>query len=263
MSEEKQQNLMIPIAIVIAGAIVGAAIFFVDKGQPTTAAATAPAAAAAPTTVLPKDVPAVTAADHITGNLGAPVTVVQYTDLECPFCKQFTGTMQQVMAAYPGKVAWVIRNFPLQQLHPNAPKLALAAECVSALGGNDDYWKFLASIIAQAPINTFFDMTKLDATATGVGVSGTAFDSCIASGKYEALITQEFNDATAAGGQGTPFSILVLSHPMSASVRQALTGIQTTNPGSITLSADGTQVGMNGSQPYAVVQSILNALLQS
>lgn len=262
MSEEKQQNLMIPIAIVIAGAIVGASIFFTEKGSvPTTIAANTPPAAAA-STVLPKEVPAVTAADHITGSLGVPVTVVEYTDLECPFCKQFDGTMQQVMTAYQGKVAWVLRNFPLQQLHPNAPKLALAAECVSALGGNDAYWKFLASIIAQAPINTFFDMTKLTSTATGVGVDGTAFDSCVASGKYQDLITQQFNDATAAGGQGTPFSVIVLSHPMSANVRKALTDIQTANPGTITLSADGTQVGMSGSQPLAVVRSILDALLQ-
>jgi protein-disulfide isomerase len=156
-----------------------------------------------------------------------------------------------------------MRNFPLQQLHPNAPKLALAAECVSALGGNDAYWKFLASIIAQAPINTFFDMTKLDATAEGVGVSGTKFDSCVTNGTYQALITQQFNDAVAAGGQGTPYSVIILSKKMSDSTRKALVAIQAANPGVLLLSADGTQVGMSGSQPLATVKSIIDALLGS
>ncbi len=222
---------MIPIAIVIAGAIVGASIFFMEKGGPATAA-TAPSAPSAVTSIPP-----VTATDHIMGDINAPIKIVEYTDLECPFCKQFDGTMQEVMAAYPGKVAWIIRNFPLQQLHPNAPKLALAAECVASLGGNDAYWKFLASILAQAPINTFFDMAKLTPTAVGVGVDATAFNTCLASGKYQALITQQFNDAVAAGGQGTPFSVLITQR--------------------------GTQIPIPGSQPYAQVKATIDSALKN
>lgn len=259
MSEGQQnQNLMVPVAIVIAGAIVGASIFFVDKSHPVTAA---PATGANVPSEM-KNIPLVTTADHIQGNANAPITVVEYTDLECPFCKQFDGTMQKITAAYPGKLAWVIRDFPLQQLHPNAPKLALASECVAHLGGNDAYWKFKDSIFTQAPINTFFDMTKLTSTAKGVGVDSKAFDACVASSTYQEKITQEFNDAIAAGGQGTPFSVLVLSKKMPASVQKALTGIAATlQPGTLTVSKDGTQVGMSGSQPEAVVKSIIDALL--
>ena len=220
MSESQQQNLMIPIAIVIAGAIVGGAIFFVEKNNPNSQAATTTNTAPAP--VIAKNIPPVTAADHIMGDINAPVKIVEYTDLECPFCKAFTPTMKQIMQEYPGKVAWVMRNFPLQQLHPNAPKLALAAECVASLGGNDAYWKFIDSILAQAPVNTFFDMTKLTATAQGVGVDGKTFDSCVASGKFQTQITAEFNDAVAAGGQGTPFSVIITKSGIQIPIPGAL-----------------------------------------
>ncbi len=197
----QKQTLAVPLAIVIAGALIAGALFFIGRtATPTTG--TTP-------NVTVKDVPAVTAADHIRGSMDAEVVIVEYTDLECPFCKQFDGTMKQVMTTYGTKVAWVIRNFPLQQLHPNAPKLALGAECVAALAGNDAYFKFLDSILLQSPINTFFDMTKLTATAEGVGVNGKDFDTCVASGTYQDKISAEFNDAIAAGGQGTPFSFAI------------------------------------------------------
>ncbi len=228
----QNQGLMIPIAIVIAGAIVGGAIFYVAKNSPAPASSSNSAAQ-----TITKNIPPVTAADHILGSLTAPVKIVEYIDLECPFCKQFDGTMQQIMQAYPGKVAWILRNFPLQQLHPNAPKLALAAECVTELGGNDAYWKFKDSIFTQSPINTFFDMTKLTSTAQGVGVSGKDFDTCVASGKYQQKITQEFNDAIAAGANGTPYSVLITK--------------------------SGTQVPIPGSQPYDMVKQAIDTALKN
>ncbi|MES2014510.1 MAG: thioredoxin domain-containing protein [Patescibacteria group bacterium] len=228
----QQQNLALPIAIVIAGALIGGALFFVGRsGTPTpdtNKAATAPA---------PKDIPAVTAADHIQGSMDAKIVIVEYTDLECPFCKQFDGTMKKIMDEYgkDGRVAWVIRNFPLQQLHPNAPKLALGAECAAALGGNTTYFKFLDSIILQAPINTFFDMTKLTATAEGVGLKGKDFDACVASGTYQEKITKEFNDAVAAGGQGTPFSVAIAKN--------------------------GKKYPIPGSQPIEQVKALIDSIL--
>jgi protein-disulfide isomerase len=228
---QNAQNLAIPIAIVVAGAIIGGAVYFSSKGS-----AAAPANGNTPTTVA-KKIPAVTADDHIYGDPNAPVKIVEYIDLECPFCKQFDGTMKQILAEYPGKVAWVLRNFPLQQLHPNAPKLALAAECVAELGGNDNYWKFKDALFTAAPINTFFDMTKLTATAEGVGVDGKAFDSCVASGKYQDLVTKEFNDAVSSGAEGTPYSVLIAK--------------------------DGTQVPIPGSQPYDFVKQAVDTALKN
>src|SRR6185295_5043808 len=80
----------------------------------------------------------VAAEDHIRGDLAAPVKVIEFSDFECPFCKGFHATMKQVMADYEkdGKVAWVYRHFPIDELHSKARKEAQAAECAGELGGN-------------------------------------------------------------------------------------------------------------------------------
>ncbi|MES2223524.1 MAG: thioredoxin domain-containing protein [Patescibacteria group bacterium] len=102
----------------------------------------------------------VTADDHIMGDTNAPVKVVLYSDLECPFCKSFHQTMQQIMASSYGtnkQVAWVWRNFPLKQLHSKAPKEAEGAECAAELGGNDAFWKFIDKINEVTPSNNKLD----------------------------------------------------------------------------------------------------------
>ncbi len=85
--------------------------------------------------------PAVSGDDHITGNADARVVLVEYSDYECPFCKQFHPTMKQLMTEYEGDIAWVLRDYPLP-FHPNAQKAAEAAECVADIGGTDAFWEF-------------------------------------------------------------------------------------------------------------------------
>lgn len=228
-SENTLQNLGTPIAIVIAGALVAAALFFGGTGGTG-----APDTNVGGTASAPEFVP-VSTDDHIFGDPNAPLTIVEYSDLECPFCKQFHGTMKQIIAEYSGEVKWVYRNFPLEQLHPNAPKLAEAAECVAELGGNDAYWAFLDEIFERAPINTSFDFTQLSATVSAVGVSTGTFNTCYESGKYRAKILSEISDAVASGGTGTPHNILV--------------------------DARGNTTLIPGSQPIDVVRSAIEAAL--
>lgn len=87
----------------------------------------------------------VTAADHIRGDINAPVKIVEFSDIDCPFCKKFHTTMQEVMKTYgkDGKVAWVYRHLPLTQLHPDAKNKAEASECVTEIGGKDKFWAFV------------------------------------------------------------------------------------------------------------------------
>jgi len=87
-------------------------------------------------------VPAVTDDDHIRGNKDAKITIIEYSDFACPFCSRFHGTMLQILEEYNGQVRWVYRDFPLPQLHPNAQKVAEAAECIAAQNGEETFWNF-------------------------------------------------------------------------------------------------------------------------
>ena len=146
------QSLAIPISIVIAGGFIAAALFFSGGGNSAAVVETAgnqPVEQAQPTAQQPAgstdSVKEVTKNDHIKGNPDAPVKIVEYSDMECPFCKRFHDTLNEVMAKYgdSGEVAWVFRQFPLDQLHPkNARKVAVVSECATEQGGNDMFWKF-------------------------------------------------------------------------------------------------------------------------
>jgi len=92
----------------------------------------------------------VSADDHILGDINSEIIVVEYSDLDCPFCKVFHPTMHQVVEKSEGKVAWVYRHYPIPQLHPNAPKKAEETECAWELGGNDAFWKY-ADKVFESP----------------------------------------------------------------------------------------------------------------
>jgi protein-disulfide isomerase len=77
--------------------------------------------------------------DHILGNPNAPISLIEYSDYECPFCKRFHETAQEIMKAYDGKINWVYRHFPLPFHNPGAEKEAEASECVNELGRNDAF----------------------------------------------------------------------------------------------------------------------------
>jgi predicted DsbA family dithiol-disulfide isomerase len=77
--------------------------------------------------------------DHVYGNSNALVTVIEYSDFECPYCKTFHATMKKIVDESNGQVKWIYRNFPLRQT--SFEKL-IAAECVAKIKGNDAYWQY-------------------------------------------------------------------------------------------------------------------------
>lgn len=92
------------------------------------------------TTIYTGNITSVTKADHIIGSIDAPIVIVEYSDLECPYCKRFGGTMKEIVAESNGEVAWVYRHWVV---HPGALPKAGAAECVAKLKGNDAFWKYV------------------------------------------------------------------------------------------------------------------------
>lgn len=204
-------TLTIPIAIVIAGVLIAGAVYLgTSKGSTTAVNNQQPQQAAQQTGDLDQ-MAAISASDHIRGNPDAQVKIVEYSDTECPFCKRFHGTMKEVMDEYgkDGKVAWVYRHSPLDQLHSKARKEAVALECANEQGGNDKFWSYADRLYEITPANNGLDPAELPKIAQYVGLDAGKFNTCLGSTKYDAHIEEEVQNATATGGNGTPWSIVV------------------------------------------------------
>lgn len=206
----QRDSIAIPVAIIIAAALIAGAIFFSNSKKQAV-----PTDTPSPTTQDGKaaELRKVDSKDHIRGNPNAPIMLVEYSDLECPWCKVFHETLQKVITEYgpSGKVAWVFRHAPIAQLHPNAPKISEASECVTELGG--DFWKFTDTIYGSRDIKEFTNMTKLAEYAMAAGVTNKdAFQKCLDSGKYTAHIEKSVAEfaAITAGKGGTPHTLIVV-----------------------------------------------------
>lgn len=209
MDDPKSNKFVVPGAIIIAGLIIAGAIYY-DRKTPLGNAPSQNQAAAPAASPLDNLKP-VTTKDHILGNPDAPVTIVSFTDFECPFCKRFHITMKQIMDEYgaSGKVKWVLRELPLIQLHSKAKNEAVAAECASELGGNDAFWKYLDRLFDITPSNNGLDPNELPKIAEYIGLDKTKFEACLTSGKFDQLIDEETQDGINSGAQGTPYSVII------------------------------------------------------
>jgi protein-disulfide isomerase len=98
-----------------------------------------------------------------------------------------------------------MRNFPLTSIHPLAAGAATAAECIAALGGNDDYWKYVDAVYTnQNSLSTDYERQ----VAISFGISAAAYDDCVAKNPYQTRIEGDSGDAIASGGTGTPFTVV-------------------------------------------------------
>jgi protein-disulfide isomerase len=151
----------------------------------------------------------ITDKDWVKGDRNAPISVVEYSDLECPFCKRVHPTLQQLVAEYGGKVNWVYRHFPLTQLHPKAVKEAEAAECAGELGGNEAFWKYVDRLYEVTPSNNGLEESELPNIAEYAGLTRGSFEECLNSGRHNQKVMDQAQDAVAAGGSGTPYNVIV------------------------------------------------------
>lgn len=147
--------------------------------------------------------------DHVKGDRNARILLIEYSDIECPFCKRFHETPQQLIDAYKGKVAWVYRHFPLS-FHANAQKEAEATECANDQGGNDAFWKYLDTLFERTTSNgTGFAFDKMVPLANELGLNEAVFKDCLDSGKYADHVKNDIDEGTKAGVTGTPGNILL------------------------------------------------------
>ena len=227
------EKLSVPIAIIISGGLIAGALYYSNIKVKSQLAKTPATAQDTGTNMRP-----VTADDHILGNPNADILIVEYSDTECPFCKQFHATLKRVMNEYgkDGKVAWVYRHFPIDGLHPKARKEAEALECADELGGSGKFWEYTNLLYDRTTSNNTLDPVELPKIAKSVGLDVKIFNTCLSSGKYAVKVQADYDDAVKAGGRGTPNSIL--------------------------LTKDGAKTTVQGAQPYESLKATIDALVQ-
>jgi protein-disulfide isomerase len=107
-----------------------------------------------------------------------------------------------------GKVAWVFRHFAL---HTKAPKEAEAAECAAAQGGNTAFFKYVDKVYEISPGEDRLDLTQLPVIAGDIGLNVDQFNQCLNAGTYSKKIADSYKEAVTAGGQGTPYILVLLN----------------------------------------------------
>lgn len=198
------------IGMVIGYSFSGSAGMPSFGGQPVAVQPPAPPAAPpAPPAPTGKGPAAVTSRDHVRGNPKAKITVVEYSDFECPFCKRHAPTMDKLTELYKDDVNVVFRHFPLS-FHQNAQKEAEASECVAELAGNDGFWKFHDYVFDKTTSNgTGFPLDQLVVAAKASGANEAKFKTCLDGGKYAKYVTDQEQEGIEAGVQGTPGNFVV------------------------------------------------------
>ena len=173
-------------------------------------------------------VPAVTDADHIRGKADAAVTIIEYSDFQCPYCSRFHPTMLQVMEEYTDSVRWVYRHFPLS-FHPEAGPAALASECASEQG---KFWEYADALFAnQSSLGSEYYVSL----ATDLGLNMTDFNDCIANEEYVDKIEAQAQAGGSAGVSGTP--------------------------GSFVIDPDGNAIPIKGALPFSSVSAAIDSVL--
>jgi protein-disulfide isomerase len=134
----------------------------------------------------------------VRGPAEAPVTLVEFSDFHCPFCKQSQATVKQLLERYAGKLKLVYRDFPLDQLHPQARGAAEAARCA---GDQGKFWEFHDILFAQPPQANSESLRRY---AEQTGLDTVAFDRCLSSGVHREAVQRDVEEGTRLGITGTP-----------------------------------------------------------
>ena len=152
----------------------------------------------------------VEARDHVRGNRKAQVSLIEYSDYECPFCKRFHATLQEVMKRYGERVNWVWRHYPLPIHDPVAHQDAFAAECAAKLGGNSAFWTYSDALFqnTRSDGKGLPEGLSLASLAGKHGLDPGKFAACLKSPEARKPIDQDLADAEQIGVQATPTTLV-------------------------------------------------------
>ena len=236
MDEQKTNFNVIPASIIIAGILVAGMIYFTSNNNSSSDSKNENNNPP-DSSISIENIEPVSKDDHILGNPDASIKLIEFSDLECPFCKSFHNTVVAILEEFGqgDQVAWVFRHFPLTQIHPKALNAAVASECAVEQAGNDAFWKYITRYFSITPSNNNIDLEQLPVMAKDIGLNVDSFNECLISGRYDDKIQSQFQNGLDSGVEGTPYSIIIASN--------------------------GKKFPISGAQPYETVKSIIEQAL--
>lgn len=206
-----KNKLFLPASILIAGIIIGGAVLYTrsDSSKVIDNSRTAAIQQVAGDTRQAGGVVNVSTDDDATlGNPDASVTIIEFSDFQCPFCRKFwKETLPQIKKDYllTGKAKFVYRDFPLTQIHPGATPAAEGAECAKE---QDKFWEMHDAIFEeqekQGSGTIQFTADDVKKWAAKIGFNTSKFNQCLDSGKYKQEVEKDLADGSVAGVTGTP-----------------------------------------------------------
>lgn len=168
----------------------------------------------------------VTSQDHIRGPTGAPVTLVEYGDFECPACGRAYPVTKALLAQMPDALRFVYRHFPLVTLHPHA---ATAAQAAEAAGAQGRFWEMHDVLFEHQDA---LEMVHLRVYALAIGLDIDRFDADMLSGRWADRAQEDFRSGRRSGVEGTPtFFVGGVRHTGSHDLRSMLAALRAAAPG--------------------------------
>ena len=134
---------------------------------------------------------------HVTGPENAPITLVEFSDFQCPYCRRIQPTLKELFEEYEGEIRWVFKVLPLKQIHPGAVRAAEAARCA---GEQDEFWSYRYALFELERVTNDVHSD----VARSLNLDYETWSACIDSGKYVAAVEADRVEATKLGIKGTP-----------------------------------------------------------
>lgn len=224
---QEKSSLLVPISILIAGALLSVAVYVVRVAEEES-----------PLEFVGSIRP-VSPEDHMVGNPDAPVTVVLYSDIDCAYCKDFQATLSELMTEYAavGTVSLVYRHFPVININQYSAEHAEAAECVAELAGDTLFFRFIDALQQATPGNDEFDPSGYGNVVGGLGISTSDFETCMESDRHVERVTLDFENAVAAGGEAAPYAVVLVK--------------------------GGEPIPITGALPYSTMKEVIDRALAS
>ncbi len=193
MISQIKTNWLIPGAIIAAGLIIAGAIVYTKNN---------PDRQKAQILNQKENSVVIKETDHILGNPQASVTIIEYSDFECSFCKGFHPTIRKIIDNYPNDVRWIYRHFPLDKIHSQATPAAEASECAAEQG---KFWQFADGLFENQPELGKEAYQKL---VQQLELNTEKFNSCLSSKKYQNKVKEDLQEGIKAGVKGAPAAFI-------------------------------------------------------